>query len=54
MKTIYLLVKNGEKTYWNRQGVAFEPNRDGSVNFKLDMFPELTFQMRKEEPKDGK
>ena len=46
MKTIYLLVKNGEKTYFNRAGVAFAPNRDGSINVKLDMFPELTFQIR--------
>jgi hypothetical protein len=46
MKTIYLLVKNGEKTYFNRAGVAFAPNRDGSINLKLDMFPEVTFQIR--------
>jgi hypothetical protein len=46
MKTVYLLVKNGTKTYFNRAGVSFAPIRDGSVNFKLDMFPELTFQIR--------
>ena len=46
MKTIYLLVKNGEKTYFNRAGVAFAPNQDGSVNLKLDMFPGVTFQIR--------
>jgi hypothetical protein len=34
MKTIYLLVKNGEKTYFNRAGVAFAPNRDGIINLK--------------------
>ena len=49
-KTVYLLSKQGEerdaKTYFNRAGVAFDPNRDGSVNFKLDMFPALTFQIR--------
>jgi hypothetical protein len=46
-KTVYLLTKAGEdKTYFNRAGVAFDPNRDGSVNFKLDMFPALTFQIR--------
>lgn len=54
MKTIFLLVKNGEKTYFNRAGVAFTPNRDGSINFKLDLFPGVTFQMRdKEEEKEG-
>ena len=45
MRVIYLLVKQGKKTYWNRAGAAFE-NRDGSVNVKLDIFPELTFQIR--------
>lgn len=50
MKTIFLLVKSqdGKKTFWNHQGVAFAPNKDGSVNFKLDMFPALTFQMREQ------
>jgi hypothetical protein len=49
LKILYLLVKNGDKTYFNRAGVAFAPNKDGSVNFKLDMFPGLTFQMRDKE-----
>ena len=49
MKTIYLLVENGDKTYFNRAGVAFTPNKDGSVNFKLDLFPNVKFQIR--EPK---
>lgn len=49
-KVVYLLVPGkGEgteqKTYFNRPGSTFE-NRDGSVNVKLDMFPELTFQVR--------
>ncbi len=50
MKTIYLLAQNGTgkeaKTYWNRAGVVFEPNRDGSQNFRLDMFPAVKFQIR--------
>jgi hypothetical protein len=50
--TIYLLQKAGTgkdpKTYWHRQGVGFEPNRDGSVNFRLDMFPGLNFQIRRQ------
>ena len=53
MKTVYLLVKNGERTYFNRAGVAFAPNKDGSVNVKLDMFPDLTFQLRDKEEADG-
>jgi len=47
-RTVYLLTKSadGKKTFWNRAGVAFDPNQDNSVNFKLDMFPHLTFQVR--------
>ena len=52
MQTIFLLSKVGsgknQKTFFNRQGVAFNPNRDGSINFKLDMFPGLTFQLREQ------
>jgi hypothetical protein len=51
-KVVYLLVPGkGDKTYFNRAGVAFE-NSDGSLNVKLDMFPDLTFQVR--EPKEEK
>jgi hypothetical protein len=54
--TVFLLVPaKGEgrekKTYFNRAGVAFE-NSDGSINVKLDMFPDLTFQIR--EPNEEK
>jgi hypothetical protein len=54
--TVFLLVPaKGEgrekKTYFNRAGVAFE-NNDGSINVKLDMFPDLTFQIR--EPNEEK
>jgi hypothetical protein len=49
-KTVYLLSRvgngNKQKTYFNRAGVAFDENRDGSVNFKLDLYPGLTFQIR--------
>lgn len=49
MLVVYLIVRNGQgenqKTYWNRAGAAFE-NRDGSINVKLDMFPQLTLQIR--------
>lgn len=54
-KVVYLLVPGkgegkDQKTYFNRAGVAFE-NRDESINVKLDMFPDLTFQIR-EPPED--
>jgi hypothetical protein len=56
-KIVYLLVErkvNGEeKTFWNRAGVAFDPNKDGSVNLKLDLFPNLTFQIREKEGESG-
>ncbi len=35
-----------QKSYWRNCGVAFDPNRDGSVNFKLDLFPNVHFQIR--------
>jgi len=38
-----------EKSYWTRQGVAFE-NADGSLNVKLDLLPGLTFNIR--DPKE--
>lgn len=49
-KVVYLLVEVGDNTYWNRAGVAFE-NQDGSLNMKLDLFPNVTFNIR--EPKDN-
>jgi len=48
MKVVYLLTKSadGKKTYWNRAGVVFDPNQDGSENMKLDIFPNVQFQIR--------
>jgi len=56
-KTVYLLVRGkgqgkDQKTYFNRAGVAFQ-NRDGSLNVKLDIFPNVTFQIR-DNPENGK
>lgn len=52
MLVVYQIVKQGkgkdERTYWNRIGAAFE-NRDGSINVKLDLFPNVSIQIR--EPK---
>jgi hypothetical protein len=36
------------KSFWNRCGVAFT-NSDGSINVKLDLFPNVQIQIR--EPK---
>lgn len=48
-KTVYLLVEAGDKTFWNRAGVAFV-NSDDSLNLKLDLFPGLTFNIRDAKP----
>ncbi len=34
----YSMTQRGEKTYWNKIGVAFK-NRDGSITVKLDSLP---------------
>lgn len=49
-KIIYLIVergdqRNGQQNRWSQAGTAYEC-RDGSFNIKLDMFPNLTFNMR--------
>ena len=49
--------QNGDerKTAWKEVGVGFAPNRDGSINLKLHLFPGVQFQLRKEEEaKNGK
>ena len=40
--------KDEEKNYWYRCGVAFE-NRDGSLNLKLDLFPNVQLQIREKQ-----
>jgi hypothetical protein len=38
MKIVYVISERGQKSYWNRVGVAFV-NNDGSINVKLDAMP---------------
>jgi hypothetical protein len=38
MKIVYVISERGQKSYWNRVGVAFL-NHDGSINVKLDAVP---------------
>lgn len=38
LKICYVITKTGNKTYWNRIGVAFL-NADGSLNVKLNSLP---------------
>jgi hypothetical protein len=44
-KDVFVIEKNGEKSYFNRCGVAFV-NKDGSLNVKLDLFPGVQLQIR--------
>jgi hypothetical protein len=37
------------KSFWNRCGVAFV-NKDGSINLKLDLFPNVQMQIREPKP----
>jgi hypothetical protein len=41
-----------KKSYWHRCGVAFE-NRDGSLNLKLDLFPNVQLQVREKADKQS-
>jgi len=51
-KVAYVITERGDKTYWNRIGVAF-PNKDGSINVKLDALPTSgQLQIRDYEPRD--
>ena len=53
MLSVFVIQKNGDKTYWNRCGVAFA-NQDGSYNLKLDLFPDVQLQMREAKSNDEK
>ncbi len=38
MKVAYVITERGDRSFWNRIGVAFT-NRDGSLSVKLDALP---------------
>lgn len=51
-KIVYNVVDRGEKSFWNRIGIAFT-NRDGSMSVKLDALPlSGSMQVRDWTPKD--
>lgn len=53
MKIAYSITKRGEKSYWNRIGVAFV-NRDGSLTVKLEALPiNGEIQIRDQKERDG-
>lgn len=52
MKVAYVITERGDRSFWNRIGVAFL-NRDGSINVKLDALPlSGMLQIRDYEPKE--
>ncbi len=59
MYVVSIISKRDDKTYFNKCGVGFE-NRDGSINFKLDIFGDTQFHLRadksdeQEKPDAGK
>lgn len=52
-KEVFVIEKNGDKTYWNRCGRAYV-NKDGSLNVKLDLFPGVQLQVRDKKEPDQK
>ena len=52
IKYVYAIVKNGEKNFWVKIGVAFV-NKDGSLNVRLNAFPvNGEMNIRDPKPKD--
>jgi len=57
IKDVFLISKytdkNGEeKTLWEKCGISFGTNKDGSINFKLSLFPAANFQIRDRKEKE--
>jgi len=56
MKDIFLIRTYGkegeEKSEWVKAGVAFNPNKDGSINLSMYMFPDVKFQIRERKQKE--
>jgi len=48
-KDVFLIRPGKDRNYWSRCGVAFV-NKDGSLNLKLDLFPDVQFQIRDARP----
>jgi len=51
-KDIFIITTAGERKYWRKCGAAFV-NRDGSLNLKLDMLPDVQLQIRDKKPKQA-
>jgi hypothetical protein len=46
MFIVSVIQKNGDKAYFKQCGVGFE-NRDGSINFKLDLLGDVQLHLAK-------
>lgn len=59
-RNVYALTEVGKNTFWNLCGVAFDENKDGSINIQLNTIPlsgRLQIRDKKsdaEEPQNGK
>ena len=54
-KEVYVIQPNpndSKKSFWHRCGIAFV-NRDGSLNLKLDLFPNVQIQIRDKQEEGG-
>ena len=52
LKIVYNITERGERSFWNRIGVAYV-NKDGSLNIKLDAVPvNGTMHVRDWSPRD--
>lgn len=52
-KDVFVIREAGDKKYWTRCGVAFL-NKDGSLNIRLDLFPNVALQIRDRKPKEAR
>ncbi len=51
-KDVFVINESNGKKFWNRCGQAYV-NSDGSVNVRLDMFPNIQLQIRDRKESDG-
>jgi hypothetical protein len=51
-RDVFVISKNGDKTYWNKCGRAFV-NQDGSLNVRLDLLPNVDLQIRERKEQEG-
>jgi hypothetical protein len=56
MKDVFLIrifkTKDSERSSWEKMGICWPENKDGSMNFELFMFPGVKFQIREHKKKE--